>query len=404
MTTNRAPGKIIPRAFPGIKPGEVEELIANSKVQTYPPETILCHEDALETVFYMILEGEVEVTKVINQTEARVLKTLSAGDFFGEMALIHNAPRAATVTTKSDVVVLELDKESFDRVLQHSSSVAMALVKEISERLRQNDEMAIEDLRMRAGELAQAYQKLAEQDLVRREFLTNVAHELRTPLMAASGYLQILQKGRLQGNQLNEAMETVSRNVGQIVSLVNDILFLQEIELVLPDFQSVNLSEITRDIVKKYEKKATERGVHLKVRNERNVPDVNGDLKSLERALTALIDNAIKFSPRGGDVEINFEKQKDRLAVSVEDHGIGIATDQLPRVFDRFYHLEKSGDDLFGGIGIGLAIARQVIEQHHGKLTVESKLGKGSKFTMLLPLGSRTLIFKYNFQFFVLII
>jgi len=194
MTANRAPSKIIPRAFPGIKPDEVEELIATSKVNTYPAGTVLCRENALETVFYMILEGDVEVTKVINQAEARVLKTLSAGDFFGEMALIHNAPRAATVTTKSDVVVLELDKDSFDRVLQHSSSVAMAMVREISERLRQNDEMAIEDLRMRASELAQAYQKLAEQDLARREFLTNVAHELRTPLMAASGYLQILQR------------------------------------------------------------------------------------------------------------------------------------------------------------------------------------------------------------------
>jgi signal transduction histidine kinase len=388
MTTNRAPSKIIPRAFPGIKPNEVEELIATSKVNTYPAGMILCRENALETIFYMILEGDVEVTKVINQTEARVLKTLSAGDFFGEMALIHNAPRAATVTTKTDVVVLELDKESFDRVLQHSSSVAMAMVREISERLRQNDEMAIEDLRMRASELAQAYQKLAEQDLARREFLTNVAHELRTPLMAASGYLQILQKGALQGNQLNEAMETVSRNIGQIVSLVNDILFLQEIDLVLSDFQSVNLGEIAQSIVKKYEKKAAERGVHLKVRNEQNTPRIQGDPKSLERALTALVDNAIKFSPHGGNVEINFEKQKDRLAISVEDHGIGIATDQLSHIFDRFYHLEKSGDDLFGGLGIGLAITRQVIEQHHGKLNVESKQGKGSKFTMLLPLGS----------------
>ncbi len=388
MTTNRAPSKIIPRAFPGIKADEVEELIATSKVNTYPAGMILCRENAVETVFYMILEGDVEVTKVINQTEARVLKTLSAGDFFGEMALIHNAPRAATVTTKSNVVVLELDKESFDRVLQHSSSVAMAMVREISERLRQNDEMAIEDLRMRASELAQAYQKLAEQDLARREFLTNVAHELRTPLMAASGYLQILQKGALQGNQLNEALETISRNVGQIVSLVNDILFLQEIDLVLSDFQSVNLSEIAKGIVKKYEKKAAERGVHLKVGNEQNTSPIYGDPKSLERALTALVDNAVKFSPHGGDVEINFERHKDRLAISVEDHGIGIATDQLSHIFNRFYHLEKSGDDLFGGLGIGLAITRQVIEQHHGKLNVESKQGKGSKFIMLLPLGS----------------
>ncbi|HUI89268.1 MAG TPA: ATP-binding protein [Anaerolineales bacterium] len=388
MTTNRAPSKIIPRAFPGITPGEVEELIASSTVHTYPTGTILCHENAPETIFYMILDGEVEVTKLVNQAEARVLKTLRAGDFFGEMALIHNAPRAATVTTKADVVVLELDRESFDRVLHRSSSVAMAMVKEISGRLRQNDEMAIEDLRMRAGELAQAYQKLAEQDLARREFLTNVAHELRTPLMAASGYLQILQKGALSGNQLTEALETVSRNVGQIVSLVNDILFLQEIELVLPAFQPVNMVEIAQEVAKKYERKAAARGVRFKIRNERNVPEIDGDSKSLERALVALVDNAVKFSPRGGDIEIYFEKHKDKLVISVEDHGIGIATDQLSRIFDRFYHREKSGDDLFGGIGLGLAITRQVIEQHHGKLNVESRLGKGSKFTMALPLGS----------------
>ena len=388
MTTTRAPSKIIPRAFPGIRPDEVEELISNSKVNTYAAGTVLCREDANEATFYMILQGDVEVTKLVNQNEVRLLKTLSAGDFFGEMALIHNAPRAATVIAKSDIVVLELDKDSFDSVLKHSSSVAMAMVKEISRRLRQNDEMAIEDLRMRAAELAQAYQQLAEQDLARRDFLTSVAHELRTPLTVASGYLQILQKGTLQGSQLTEALETVARNIGQIVSSVNDILFLQEIELVLPGFQPVSLAEIAQRILKKYEKKAAEHGVRLRLRNERNMPQVQGDPKSLERALTSLVDNAVKFSPHGGDVEIIFEKQRDRLNVSVEDHGIGIPPDQIPRIFNRFYHVEKSGDDLFGGIGIGLAITRQVIEQHHGKLNVESKPGKGSKFTMSLPLGN----------------
>ena len=308
MTTTRAPSKIIPRAFPGIRPSEVEELISNSKVNTYASGTVLCREDADEATFYMILEGDAEVTKLVNQNEVRLLKTLGAGDFFGEMALIHNAPRAATVIAKTDIVVLELEKESFDRVLKHSSSVALAMVKEISRRLRQNDEMAIEDLRIRASELAQAYQKLAEQDLARRDFLTTVAHELRTPLTVANGYLQILQKGTLQGVQLTEALETVSRNIGQIVSSVNDILFLQEIELVLPGFQPISLAEIAQGILKKFEKKAAEHSVRLRLRNERNTPLVHGDPKSLERALASLVDNAIKFSPHGGDVEIIFEK------------------------------------------------------------------------------------------------
>ena len=384
MTTRRAPSRIIPRAFPGIKPAEIEELIGNSSVRSYEPGTVLCRENAVEDRFYMILEGEAEVTKNINNVEVRLLKTLVAGDFFGEMALIHNAPRAATVTVKTSLTTLELDKAAFNRVLQNSSSVAMAMVSEISNRLRQNDQMAVEDLRMRASELAEAYQKLAEQELARREFLTNVAHELRTPLTAASGYLQMLQKGILSGDQLTAGIDTVVRNVQQITTLVNDILFLQEMDLVLPDFQAVDLTDVARLVVDRYMGKAVERNVKLRLRPSPGLPPVSGDYKSIERALMCLVDNAIKFSPNGGDVEIRLNANGDKVYAAVEDHGIGIPKEDIPRIFDRFYHLETSGENLFGGIGLGLAITRQVIAQHHGSLDVTSEPGKGSTFTVTL--------------------
>ena len=261
----------------------------------------------------------------------------------------------------------------------------MAMVREISNRLRENDEMTIEDLRLRARELAQAYQKLAEQDVARREFLTNVAHELRTPLMAASGYLQILQSGMLNKDQLTQAVDTVARNVHQIATLVNDILFLQELDLVLPEFQAVDMGEVASTVLEQYKPQAAQRGVHLSLTEDRDLPPVSGDAKSLERALTALVDNAIKFSPKGGDVEIRLKKGDRQVFVTVEDHGIGISPNTRPRIFDRFYHLEKEDEDLFGGIGLGLAITRQVIQQHKGTLEVESEHGKGSTFTMCLP-------------------
>src|SRR5512138_2991444 len=134
MPTRRAPSRIIPRAFPGIRPDEIEELIMNSQVHSYAPGAVLCRENAVEDRFYMILEGDVEVTKNINNNEVRLLQTLSAGDFFGEMALIHNAPRAATVTAKSHLTTLELDKAAFDKVLHRSSSIAMAMISEIGNR------------------------------------------------------------------------------------------------------------------------------------------------------------------------------------------------------------------------------------------------------------------------------
>lgn len=385
MTTRRSPAKIIPRAFPGITPDEVQELVCNSQVRSYPAGSLLCHEDQVETTFYMLLEGQVEVTKHINKSEARLLKTLGAGDFFGEMGIIHNAPRAATVAAKTDIVVLELERDAFDEVLKHSSSVSVAMVREISNRLRENDELAIEDLRLRARELAQAYQKLAEQEVARREFLTNIAHELRTPLMVAGGYLQILQKGKMSNNELPFAIATIARNVQKITSLVNDILFLQELDLVLPEFQPVDLLKVATGVLEQYRTQASAHEINLSLKAERDLPPVLGDFKSLERAMIAMLDNAIKFSPNGGDVEIRLRRVNNQVQVEIQDHGIGISGAALPFIFDRFYHVEKMGDDLFDGVGLGLAITRQVIQQHHGKVEVDSQPGRGSTFTIHLP-------------------
>jgi two-component system phosphate regulon sensor histidine kinase PhoR len=173
--------------------------------------------------------------------------------------------------------------------------------------------------------------------------------------------------------------------VQQIVTLVNDILFLQEMDLVLPEFQAVHMGEVASTVLESYKPQATKQSVHLSLTEDHDLPPISGDTKSLERALTALVDNAIKFSPKGGDVEIRLRKGDGQVLVTVEDHGIGISPNTRPRIFDRFYHMEKEEDDLFGGIGLGLAITRQVIQQHKGTLEVESEHGEGSTFTMRLP-------------------
>jgi len=384
MTTSRAPSKIIPHAFPGISPGEVAELINNSKLVNYPAGTILCHENAIEDTFYLILEGEVEVTKVINNSETRLLKKLAAGDFFGEMALIHNAPRAATVKALTALIGLEITKKAFDQVLKNSSSVSLAMVREISRRLRENDELAIDDLRMRASELAEAYQKLAEQEVARRDFLTNVSHQLRTPLTAASGYLQMLQKGAFPPEKTAEAMESVTRNVQQIAGLVNNILFVQEMDLILEQFEPVNLVELARQVAGQLAGKMEARRIALRIKPDLFLLSVMGDRQNLERAFTAMLDNAIKFSPEGGKVEIHLRRKGEQVGVEISDQGIGIQPEILPHIFERFYHVDKSGGQLFEGLGLGLAITKQVIEQHKGHLDVISTPDKGSSFIMWL--------------------
>lgn len=377
------------KAFPGIPETEAAKLVEKGRIATYPAGTALCVEGEVEDVFYVLLSGEVEVTKEISPEDHRLLKYLKPGDFFGEMGIIHDAPRAATVSTTMQAAVLEIDKEGFQEVLQQSSTVSLAMVREVSRRLRENDEMAIEDLRIKAGELAHAYQQLAELELARREFLTTIAHELRTPLTSASGFLQVIRMGYLQGDALNAALDKVSRNLDQIVSLTNDILFLQEMDLILSEFEPVNIGELILELVGEEQAHAEEMGVEFQVAIAPGLPEVPGDIKSLRRAFSALINNAVKFSLNGGVVQISIDYNPMSLWISIRDQGIGIPQENLPLIFDRFWRTEDYQGHLFGGVGLGLSIAKQVIEQHGGGIDVKSIVGQGTAFIIRLALAPR---------------
>jgi signal transduction histidine kinase len=384
MSLEINPKEIIQKAFPGIQESIAEDMVQNGKIRTYPPDVILCLEGAIESTFYIILSGEVKVTKLINDSEVRSLKQLVPGNFFGEMAIIHDAPRAATVTTTTETSVLEIYKNDFARLLEHSSSISMAMVREVSRRLRQNDDMAIDDLRQKARELSTAYQQLAEVEFARREFLTTIAHELRTPLMTANGFLQVIRMGMLQGEALNSAINTISNNIQEIITLTNDILFLQEMDLILPEFKLCDVGAIATSAVEQLRTRAEKNKVSLRSNISSGLPPTKADSKSLERAFQAVLDNAIKFSPDGGEVLVEVGFARQQIWIKFIDHGVGIPAHALPRIFDRFFHMDEVNGYLFRGVGLGLSIARQVIEQHHGTISVDSRLGEGSTFTIQL--------------------
>lgn len=379
-----APRDVLLSSFPGIEPEQADEIIASGLVNTYPANVTLCHEGNQENVFYIILSGLVLVTKQFNGLEERMLKRLGPGGFFGEMAIIHNAPRAASVTTAEETTVLEIYKESFTGLLERSKSVSLAIIREVSRRLRENDEMAIEDLRLKAKELAEAYQQLAEEEFARSQFLTTIAHELRTPLMAANGYLQAVRSGMIQGGALLDALDVIWRNVQEITSLTNDILFLQEMELILPEFRPTDVTTVLKAAIEAERPLAERTGVHVRFEADPTLPPISGDAKSLQRALGAILDNAIKFSPDGGEVLVTAHEHGGEITLTFQDHGVGIPPEAMPRIFQRFFHLDIICGRMFRGIGLGLSIAKHVIEQHHGTIEVTSVLEQGSTFTVRL--------------------
>jgi len=194
----------------------------------------------------------------------------------------------------------------------------------------------------------------------------------------------MLQKGAIPPEKTTEAMELVTRNAQQITGLVNDILFVQEMDLILKQFEPVNLVKLACQIASRQAGKIEAGKIALHVKPNLFIPSVMGDRQNLERAFTALLDNAIKFSPEGGKVEIRLHRKGDQVGMETSDQGFGIQPGILPHIFKRFYHMDKSGDQLFEGFGLGLAITKQVIEQHKGHLDVVSTPGKGSTFIMWL--------------------
>jgi signal transduction histidine kinase len=387
MAPNLKPLEIMLQAFPGIPRDEANELVSVGEIRKFPANTILCHENAIASTFYIILDGNVKVTKMIDANQERMLKTLGAGDFFGEMALIHDAPRAATVTTVTPITAIEIRKDAFDNLMQRSASLARAMVREVSRRLRENDNMAIEDLRLKLRELALAYQRMVEQDYARNEVLAKAAREMRLPMESTFKNLQSMQAQLTEGAVLEQALTNLHENLRKVAVLVNEMLYEQALDPILVDFQPTDLSQVVTNLVSQYVDQAKTKNVRLELNTVPHQPSISADPAALQRALGAILDNAIKYSPVGGDITLRMGADKKNVWVEIQDQGAGIAPEILPQIFERYYHQERGIEALHSGRGLGLAIARQIVIEHGGEITVASRPGKGSTFKVRLATG-----------------
>ena len=223
---------------------------------------------------------------------------------------------------------------------------------------------------------------------VRRDFVANVSHELRTPLTAIRGYAETLLEGALEDPENNRKfLEIIKAHAIRLNNIASDLLTLSELESgkppAEPEWVLVNAS--VEAALHTVESEARLRGVRL-VWEERADAEVRGDRTRLEQALINLIDNAVKFNRAGGEVRVETSLAPDgKLRIQVADNGIGIPSDDLGRIFERFYRVDKARSRELGGTGLGLSIVKHVVERMGGSVSAESQLGKGSTFTILLP-------------------
>ena len=282
---------------------------------------------------------------------------------------------------------------TFVRLPEFVEAMAGAIREGVSNRLRielSGRRLEIQTTPLSGGAIAvfRDVTELERLERVRRDFITNISHELRTPLASIQGYAETLLEGTSQPGALErQFLETIHRHALRLSHVAADLATLSEIEGASPSepLGPLSLRLVVSSAVRAVEQTAESRGVLL-IAGE--VPDIEvaGHLLRFEQALTNLLDNAVRFNHSGGEVILACDLlPSDEVSIAIGDNGLGIPSEHVHRIFERFYRVDKARSRETGGTGLGLSIVKHVAEQMHGRVTVESQLGRGSKFTIIVP-------------------
>ena len=260
----------------------------------------------------------------------------------------------------------------------------------------------VEDLDAARDELQSSYEKLQELDKLKSQFLSIASHELKTPITAMSGFVQIavrrikrrLVAGRPGEEQwkkeeetLLEQLEVVQRQTGKLARLVDELLDVSRIESGRLELRvsDIDLPELIAEVMKRHQLMATKHELRLHYDPDRKL-GVRGDRDHIEQVLNNLVGNAMKYSPEGGPIDVTVARAGDQeIEFAVEDHGIGIRGPELARVFGLFYRSPDRNARDVGGMGLGLYITKEIVDRHSGRIWAESEVGKGTTFHVTLP-------------------
>ena len=231
--------------------------------------------------------------------------------------------------------------------------------------------------------------ELKKIDQVRRDFVANVSHELRTPLSILRGYIEtLLDSPETSRDELSRILRVMERHSKRLDLLAEDLLTLAQLESANPHLQlgDIDLSSFLREVIHDLEKKLANKQLHLLVDVSPDLPPIHADRTRVQEALYNLLDNAVKYSRDHGEIRLSARQREGEIELSVSDEGIGIAKEDLPRIFERFYRADKArSPDKIRGTGLGLAIVKHIAQLHGGRVEAESELDKGTTIRVVLP-------------------
>jgi hypothetical protein len=229
---------------------------------------------------------------------------------------------------------------------------------------------------------------LKQADASRRELIANVSHDLRTPMATLQGYIEtlFLKNKSLTEKDRQHHIEIAIQHCERLSKLVAELFELATLDSheSKVQYELFNIKELAYDVVQKFDLAAQERQITIQIDHNQNLPFVNADIAMIERVIENLLDNAVRHTPEGGSIQLKFSLQNGDIAVRISDTGCGISGEDLPHIFDRFYQKDRAQEGKADHAGLGLAIAKRILELHNKSIAVESTAGSGTTFTFLL--------------------
>ena len=276
--------------------------------------------------------------------------------------------------------------DSFD--MTQTASRLQSIVREDGQHGDEIDRLAF-TFRQLVERIQIQMENLKQADRLRRELVANVSHDLRTPLATLQGYVEtlLLKNKSLTEKDRKLHLEIAIQHCQRLSNLVDELFELAKLDSREIEVQSepFNINELAHDVVQKFNLLAEERQITIQIDHNPQLPFVNADIAMIERVIENLLDNAVRHTSPGGSIRLTFSAQNGDISVCVIDTGCGIAEEDLPHIFDRFYHRDRTQASKAGYSGLGLAIAKRILELHNKNIRVESKAGAGTTFTFFLP-------------------
>jgi len=288
------------------------------------------------------------------------------------LAIVASRSLIRKVTEMSEIAT-EIRKGSLERRIPVSSKDELGAL--------------AENLNGMVAKLNEDITRLRKLERVRSEFLGNVSHELRTPIFAMQGMLETLAQGALEDKEVSrDFVERALANTRRLNTLLGDLIEISRIESgeMKMSFRYFDLTEFLRTTIAELVPTARQKNIELTIEGEKEEVQGFGDKERLKQVMVNLIDNAIKYTPAGGRIAVTCREEGNGVRITVRDTGVGIPAEHLPRIFERFYRVDRERSREAGGTGLGLAIVKHIVEAHGSNVEIESEVGRGSTFSFSL--------------------